>query len=51
LTHLKEHLKEPLEHHNQMINTKNNQLNRNNMFLLKKMRNMDEQIDWAFICA
>jgi len=48
--HLKEN-KEPLEHHNQMIDTKNNQLNRNSMFLLKNMRNMDEQIDRALIYA
>ena len=40
-----------LEHHNQMIDTNKNQLNRNNMFLLEKMRNMDEQIDWASIYA
>jgi len=39
------HLEEkngPLECHNQVIDTNNNQLNRNNMLLLEKMRNMDE---------
>jgi hypothetical protein len=40
-----------LEHHNQMIDTKNNQLNSSNMLLLEKMSNMDEHIDWAFIHA
>jgi hypothetical protein len=34
-----------LEHHNQMIDTKNNQLDRSNMLLLEKMSNMDEHID------
>jgi len=34
-----------LEHHNQMIDTNKNHLNKNNMFLLEKMRNMDQQID------
>jgi hypothetical protein len=34
-----------LEHHNQMIDTKNNQLDRSNMLLLEKMSNMDENID------
>ena len=29
----------------------NNQLNRNNMFILKKIRNMDEQINRASIYA
>ncbi|KAL9360973.1 hypothetical protein Peur_049096 [Populus x canadensis] len=32
---------ELLEHHNQMIDTNNNQLNMNNMFLLEKIRNMN----------
>jgi len=34
-----------LEHYNQMIDTKNNQLDRSNMLLLEKMSNMDEHID------
>jgi hypothetical protein len=33
---------ELLKYHNQMIDTNNNQLNMNNMLLLKKMRNRDE---------
>jgi hypothetical protein len=37
--------KRTVECHNQMIDTNNNQLNRNNIFLLEKMRNMDKQID------
>jgi hypothetical protein len=40
-----------LEYHNQMIDTNNNQLNRNNMLLFEKIRNMDEQIDRASIYA
>jgi len=43
--------KKLFKHHNQMIDTNNNQLNRNNMFLLEKMRNMDEQINWALVYA
>ena len=31
-----------LECHSQMINTNNTQLNKNNILLLEKMRNMDE---------
>jgi hypothetical protein len=31
-----------------MIDTNNNQLNMNNMLVLEKMKNMDEQIDWAY---
>jgi hypothetical protein len=38
-----------LEHHNQMIDTNNNQLNRSSMLLSEKMSNMDEQIDRASI--
>jgi hypothetical protein len=34
-----------------MIDTNNNQLNMNNMLVLEKMKNMDEQIDWASIYA
>jgi hypothetical protein len=34
-----------LEHHNQMIDTNNNQLNRSNMLLLEKMSKMDGHID------
>jgi len=34
-----------LEHHNQMIDANNNQLNRSSMLLLENMSNMDEHID------
>jgi hypothetical protein len=34
-----------------MIDTNNNQLNRNNMLLLKKLRNVDKQIEWAYVYA
>jgi hypothetical protein len=34
-----------LEHHNQMIDTNNNQLTRRNMILSKKISNTDEQIE------
>jgi len=39
-----------LKCHNQIIDTNNNQLNRN-MLLLENMRNIDEQIDWASVYA
>ena len=34
-----------------MIDTNNNKPNRNNMFLLENMRNIDEQIYWACVYA
>jgi hypothetical protein len=34
-----------------MIDTNNNKPNRNNMFLLENMRNIDEQIYWASVYA
>jgi hypothetical protein len=40
-----------LEHHNQMIDTNNNQLNRSKMLLLEKISNMDEHIERASVYA
>ena len=40
---------ELLKHHNQRIDINNNQLNKNNMFLLENMRNMNELIDQASV--